>query len=134
MKASSVRAHAGLRDWIAVNDKLLEFLGEVDWGEEEVLRGKDAPRRTVGRIACGIDVSCGEDNVAFFQKAVNPFEHAVCFGVTASARPPSFHDPCVVAIDLDTWWATKLEKSPDEEFHGNGFRPADLSSVLVPAR
>ena len=111
-----------------------EFGGDVDGGEEEVKRRVDASGGAVGGVECGVHIPGDEDCVICFQRFVNSSEDVVGLEVPAPPSPPTLNDAVVVAIDFDSEEATRFENRLDEEFHGDGFSPADVSSVEVPTR
>ena len=65
---------------------------------------------------------------------MNSSEDIVGLEVSAPYSPPPLDDTVVVAADFDPREVTRFENRSDEEFHGDGFGPADVSSIEVPTR
>ena len=66
-KASRRNSFAGLEGGIEVNEEGFDLFREADWGEEEVSWWEGSSRGVICGVFGGVDVSCCEDSVAFFQ-------------------------------------------------------------------
>ena len=63
---------------------------------------------------------------------MNSPEDVVGLEVSALSSPPPLDDTIVVAVDFDPREVTRFENRLDKEFHGDGFGPANVSSIEVP--
>ena len=65
-KALRRNSFAGLEGGIEVNEEGFDLFWEADWGEE-VSWWEGSSRGVICGVFGGVDVSCCEDSVAFFQ-------------------------------------------------------------------
>jgi len=65
---------------------------------------------------------------------MNALEDLVAGSVAAAPLPPSFDDTLVISKDLEmNSGGLSIEDGADEELKANALRPANISSVVVPA-
>ena len=117
---------------VKVNDEVSEIRWECERWEEEVVWREDSSRGTIGRIVDCVDISGNKRRAMSFQHAVNSSEDSVGLGVATPAGPPPFDNSNVVAIDFESGGGAKLENKSDEKFHGDGFGPSNVPTLLFP--
>ena len=117
---------------VEVTDEVVEFRGNVNGREEEVIRWVEASGGTIRRVEGCVDISGDEDTVVCIQSLMNSSEDLVGLSVPTSSGPPALDNTVVITVDLDSGKRARLENSVDEELHGDGFGPSDVPSILVP--
>jgi hypothetical protein len=97
--------------------------------------GVDTPGGIVGRVKVAADIACVKGAQGGSGEGVDAPENSVDLGVAAAALPPALDDANVVSEDLEvTAWSRACDKVTDEEFEANGFCPANVPTVTLPAR
>ena len=94
----AIRAFTVIRRMVVVGDEALEFMGDVEWGEEELLWWIYAP----GWVVCGVvstfDILDMHDKVCGPEELRNAFENLVDARVSATTPLPPLDHSLVVSV------------------------------------